>query len=67
MKLSKVISRLVLVTETEMPMKTMTIAATVVILVGLYIEYQKDSSFASVDAGSLIVGGGVGLLLGGMI
>lgn len=48
-------------------MRPMTIAAAVIILVGVYIEYQKDSSFASVDAGSLIVGGGLGLLIGEMI
>jgi hypothetical protein len=48
-------------------MKTITIAAVVIILVGAYMEYQKDSSFASVDSGSLIMGGGIGLLVGGML
>jgi hypothetical protein len=45
-------------------MKTGTIVAAVVLLVGVYIEYQKDSSFASVDAGSLIIGAGAGMLVG---
>lgn len=45
-------------------MKTGTIIALVVIAVGGYLEYQKDSSFASVDSGSLVMGAGVGLLIG---
>lgn len=48
-------------------MRGITVAALAILAVGLYIEYQKDSSFASVDAGSLIVGGAVGLMVGGMI
>jgi lipoprotein signal peptidase len=48
-------------------MKPLTITALVILAVGVYIEYQKDSSFASVDAGSLIAGGALGLLVGGMI
>jgi len=48
-------------------MKGVTITAIVILAVGIYIEYQKDSSFASIDAGSLIVGGAVGLMIGNMI
>lgn len=48
-------------------MKTVTIIGFVALLVGAYIEYQKDSSFASVDAGSLIIGSGVGILIGHML
>lgn len=48
-------------------MRPLTITALIILAVGVYIEYQKDSSFSSVDAGSLIIGGSVGLLVGGMI
>ena len=48
-------------------MRTMTIVAVIVLAVGTYIEYQKDSSFASVDSGSLIIGTGVGMLLGHLL
>lgn len=48
-------------------MRTVTIVALLALAVGAYMEYQKDSSFASVSAGSLLVGGSVGLLVGGMI
>lgn len=48
-------------------MKTATIVAAIVLAVGIYIEYQKDSSFASVDAGSLVMGVGAGLLAGHLI
>ena len=48
-------------------MKTMTIACLVVIAVGIYVEYQKDSSFASLDTGSLLIGAGAGALIGGML
>jgi hypothetical protein len=48
-------------------MKTATVIALVVIAVGAYIEYQKDSSFASTDSGSLVMGAGVGLLVGNLL
>jgi len=48
-------------------MKPLTITALIILAVGVYIEYQKDSSFASVDAGSLLMGGSLGLLVGGML
>lgn len=48
-------------------MKTMTIVSVIIIAAGLYIEYQKDSSFASIDTGSLLIGGGMGLVIGSMI
>lgn len=45
-------------------MKGTALVALALIGIGLYIEYQKDSSFASVDSGSLLMGGGVGFLIG---
>ena len=48
-------------------MRTFTILSVVVIAVGIYLEYQKDSSFASTDTGSLAIGSGVGMLLGSML
>lgn len=48
-------------------MKTMTIVGVVVLLAGVYMAYQKDSSFGSVDTGSLLIGGGVGVIVGHML
>lgn len=48
-------------------MKTITIVSILVLAVGVYLEYQKDSSFASVDTGSLLIGGGAGMVLGSML
>jgi hypothetical protein len=48
-------------------MKTVTWVAIAILLVGAYMEYQKDSSFASVDSGSLIMGVGGGLLIGHLL
>lgn len=48
-------------------MKTATIIALVIVAVGGYLEYQKDSSFASVDSGSLVMGAGVGILVGTLL
>jgi hypothetical protein len=47
--------------------KTVTWVAAIVLVAGLWIEYQKDSSFASVDAGSLVIGIGAGMFVGGML
>jgi hypothetical protein len=44
-------------------MKPMLIVASLILVAGLYMEYQKDSSFASVDTGSLVIGVGVGTLV----
>lgn len=38
--------------------------AALVLVAGIYLEYQKDSSFSSTDSGSLIIGGGLGLAVG---
>jgi hypothetical protein len=48
-------------------MKTMTIVSILILGVGVWLEYQKDSSFASVDSGSLIIGAGAGMLLGHLV
>jgi hypothetical protein len=48
-------------------MKTITIVSLLVLGVGIYLEYQKDSSFASVDTGSILIGTGAGMILGSMI
>jgi hypothetical protein len=48
-------------------MKPMLLIGTLVLIAGLWMEYQKDSSFASVDSGSLFIGGGLGLLTGHML
>jgi hypothetical protein len=48
-------------------MKTMTIVSLLILGVGVWLEYQKDSSFASVDSGSLIIGAGAGMLLGHLV
>jgi hypothetical protein len=48
-------------------MKTMTIVSLLILAVGVYLEYQKDSSFASVDTGSILIGTGAGLMLGNML
>lgn len=45
-------------------MKAGTMIAIAVILAGVYIEYNKDSSFASIDTGSLLIAGGAGFLIG---
>ena len=45
-------------------MNTFLVIATLVLGAGIYLEYQKDSSFASVDTGSLVIGVGVGLFAG---
>lgn len=47
-------------------MKTMTIVCIGVLLAGVYVSYQKDSSFGSLDTGSLLIGAGAGALIGGM-
>jgi hypothetical protein len=39
-------------------MKAVTIVAMLVVAAGIWIEYQKDSSFASIDSGSLLIGAG---------
>jgi hypothetical protein len=48
----------------ENAMKTIAVVAIVVIIAGAYMEYEKDSSLASVDTGSLLMGAGVGILIG---
>lgn len=48
-------------------MKTITIVSLLVLAVGIYLEYQKDSSFASVDTGSILMGTGAGMVLGNML
>lgn len=48
-------------------MKALTIVSLLIVAAGIYIEYSKDSSFASVDAGSLLIGGGVGVMVGSML
>jgi hypothetical protein len=35
--------------------------------IGLYLEYQKDSSFTSIDTGSILIGGGVALFAAAML
>jgi hypothetical protein len=46
-------------------MKTATIIASLLLIAGLYMEYQKDSSFASIDSGSILMGAGGALLVTG--
>lgn len=48
-------------------MKTATVVAVIILAVGAYLEYQKDSSFASLDTGSLVMGVGGGLLIGHLL
>lgn len=48
-------------------MKTVTIVAIAVMLAGIYMAYQKDSSFASTDTGSLLIGAGAGVIIGSMV
>lgn len=48
-------------------MKTITIIAVLALGIGLYLEYQKDSSFTSIDTGSILMGGGVGLLAASLL
>lgn len=48
-------------------MKPITLVSVVVIGIGLYLTYTKDSSFQSVDMGSLMIGGGAGALIASMI
>ena len=48
-------------------MKPLTLISVALIGVGLYLAYNKDSSFQSVDMGSLLIGGGVGSLVGSML
>jgi hypothetical protein len=48
-------------------MKGITIVAVALLAVGIYLEYNKDSSFASIGPGSIGIGAGVGLLIGSMI
>jgi hypothetical protein len=45
-------------------MKGVYIIGGLILAAGAYIEYQKDSSFASVDAGSMLIGGGLGFIVG---
>lgn len=45
-------------------MKTAHMVGALVLLLGAYLEYQKDSSFATVDTGSLLMGTGAGIFLG---
>lgn len=35
-----------------------------VLAIGAYMAYQKDSSFTSVDTGSILMGAGAGILVG---
>lgn len=44
-------------------MKAMHWVAGLILIAGLYVEYQKDSSFASLDTGSMLIGAGAGALL----
>lgn len=48
-------------------MKPVTIAAVIILAVGVYLEYQKDSSFASIGPGAVGIGAGIGLLIGSML
>jgi hypothetical protein len=48
-------------------MKPVTIVAVALLAVGIYLEYNKDSSFASVGPGSIGIGAGIGLLIGSML
>jgi hypothetical protein len=48
-------------------MKPVTIIAVALLAVGIYLEYNKDSSFASVGPGSIGIGAGIGLLIGSML
>ena len=48
-------------------MQTITWVAVGILVIGAWMEYQKDSSFASVDAGSLVIGVGGGLLIGHLL
>jgi len=47
-------------------MKASYLIAGLVLVAGIYLEYQKDSSFASIDTGSILIGAGVGLAIGRM-
>ena len=48
-------------------MKGVTLIAIALLGIGVYLEYQKDSSFASIGPGSIGIGAGVGLLIGSML
>jgi hypothetical protein len=47
--------------------KTATIIALAVLAIGVYLEYTKDSSFGSIDMGSILIGGGAGALIAELV
>ena len=50
-------------------MKPITVIASVIIALGVYLEYNEDKglTFASFDAGSALMGAGIGMFIGHMM
>ena len=48
-------------------MKPVLIVSLLVLAAGIYVEYQKDSSFSSTDVGSLMIGTGIGVFMGTIV
>lgn len=48
-------------------MKPVTMVAVALLAIDIYLEYEKDSSFASIGPGAVGIGAGIGLLIGSML